>query len=166
MSSTNPRTPSDEPLAARLQSPKLETSAPATVRMTSAPKTTVENREFSVKTNKPIFENQNSHISHTYSQASWTLQMCLPDVYPPDVHPRRRIPRRRASYIYRRASLTQACTSQDYKICSHIVHTYKVYAHKIHAHEIHAYEVTPTGMGIFVFYFKKRIFSRIKSLFK
>src|SRR5271169_1873322 len=29
------------------------------------------------KTKKPIFENQNSHISHTYSQASWTLQTCI-----------------------------------------------------------------------------------------
>jgi len=51
------------------------------------------------------------HISHTHSQASWTLQTYISQTCTSQMwDPRRRISCRRASYIYRCAPRTQACT--------------------------------------------------------
>src|SRR4051794_23241961 len=54
------------------------------------------------------------YTSYTFTGKLDLRDVHLPDVYLPDVHPRRRIPCRHASYIYRRARRTEACTLRAY----------------------------------------------------
>ena|SRR5271156_4804636 len=68
----------------------------------------IENRKS--KISRTSRKSKFPYISYIFTGKLDLTDVHLPDVYLPGVRPRRLIPRRRASYVYRRAPRTQACT--------------------------------------------------------